>query len=335
MKDGQLCLIWSLLALGGMGLLLCSVCLPPAAFPWAVAAFLGICLGTQAALYRWMRRQLRRLVEQLSALIEQLAQLGKPPVFPQLEDTLLSRLQGQVERLSTVWTRQNEQICRDRDAMQSLVSDLSHQLKTPAATLRLYGELLSQDTQDAATREIYGQRMMLALSRLEFLLDGMVKLSRLETGAIQLQPSSIGIETLLLDTAAAIRTAAERKDISVVIAPMAGATVSCDPKWTQEAIFNVLDNAVKYTPGGGSIQISTEALETILRIDIADTGCGIPEAALPRIFQRFYRGENAATAEGVGLGLALTRRILEEQGGWILARSSGSGSVFSLFLPRS
>lgn len=152
---------------------------------------------------------------------------------------------------------------------------------------------------------------------------------------MKLQPSSIGIETMLLDTAATIRTAAERKGISVVIAPMAGATVSCDPKWTQEAIFNVLDNAVKYTPGGGSIQISTEALETILRIDIADTGCGIPEAALPRIFQRFYRGENAATAEGVGLGLALTRRILEEQGGWILARSSGSGSVFSLFLPRS
>ena len=333
MKPRQLRLIWSLLALSGLGLFLCSILLPPKAFPWAVAAFLGICLGSQVALYRWIQRQFRRLMEQLTALLEQLAQPGTSPVFPPLEDTLLSRLQSQAERLCAVWARQNQQIGRDRDAIQSLISDLSHQLKTPAATLRIYAELLAEDDLDAQARQVYRQRMELALSRLEFLLEGMVKLSRLETGCMQLHPSPTDAQTLLLGAAASIRIAAERKGISVGLAPVAAATICCDSKWILEAIFNVLDNAIKYTPCGGSVYISTEMLETVLRIDIADTGTGIPEAALSKIFQRFYRGENASTCEGVGLGLALTRQILEAQGGWIFARSEGRGSVFSLFLP--
>lgn len=240
-----------------------------------------------------------------------------------------------MERLASIWAGLNRQAKRDRDEIQSLVSDLSHQLKTPVATLQIYGSLLSQPELSPEQRQEYGSRMQLALERLDFLLDSMVKLSRLESGSIRLQPQVSDVEELVLNAALQVRKAAEGKKIQVSIQPPpAPIVVSCDPKWTEEAIFNILDNAVKYTPQGGWVALTLEAYETYCRINISDTGCGIPPEEIPKIFQRFYRGRGVQTVDGVGLGLPLARKIVQEQGGWIKTKSSGEGSTFSLFLRR-
>ena len=175
-------LLWAVLALSGLGLLLTAFSLKSNLMPWAVALFLAVCLAVQVLLYRTAGAYMRELVGQLSDLIDQLTQLREDPVFPPLEDTILSRLQQQVERLASIWAGLNRQAKRDRDEIQSLVSDLSHQLKTPVATLQIYGSLLSQPELSSAQRQEYGSRMQLALERLDFLLDSMVKLSRLESG---------------------------------------------------------------------------------------------------------------------------------------------------------
>lgn len=327
-------LLWAVLALSGLGLLIAVFSLKPNAMPWAVALFLLLCLAVQILLYHTAKAYMRELVGQLSDLIDQLTQLREDPVFPQLEDTILSRLQQQVERLASIWAGLNRQAKRDRDEIQSLVSDLSHQLKTPVATLQIYGSLLSRPELSPEKRQEYVARMGRALERLDFLLDSMVKLSRLESGSIRLQPRSSDVEELVLNAALQVRKAAEDKKIEVSIQPpQAPIAVCCDPKWTEEAIFNILDNAVKYTPSGGTVALTMEAYETYCRINISDTGRGIPPDEIPKIFQRFYRGRDVQAVAGVGLGLPLARKVVQAQGGWIKATSNRAGSQFSIFLP--
>lgn len=336
MKRYQLraALLWAILALSGLGLLLAAFSLKSNLMPWAVALFLAVCLAVQVLLYRTAGAYMRELVCQLSDLIDQLTQLRENPVFPPLEDTILSRLQQQVERLASIWAGLNRQTKRDRDEIQSMVSDLSHQLKTPVATLQIYGSLLPQPELSSAQRQEYGSRMQLALERLDFLLDSMVKLSRLESGSIRLQPKANDVEELVLNAALQVRKAAEEKKIEVSIQPpQAPIAVCCDPKWTEEAIFNVLDNAVKYTPQGGRVALTVESYETYCRINISDTGCGIPPEEIPKIFQRFYRGQSVQAVDGVGLGLPLARKIVQAQGGWLKVTSDRAGSQFSAFLP--
>lgn len=331
----QAALLWGLLVVAGLGLLGASWCLEQQQLRWAVGLFLIVCLMVQILLYRTARGYMRNLVGQLSDLIDQLTQLREEPVFPPLEDTVLSRLQQQVERLASIWAGQNQQAKRDRDEVQSLVSDLSHQLKTPVATLQIYSSLLAQPGLSPEQRQEYGTRMNRALERLGFLLDSMVKLSRLETGSIRLQPCASDVEELVLNAALQVRKAAEEKKIALSIQPLPDSvTVCCDQKWTEEAIFNLLDNAVKYTPRGGRVALTLEAYETYCRINISDTGCGIPPEEIPKVFQRFYRGQNTQNIDGAGLGLALARKIVQEQGGWIKAKSDDAGSTFSVFLAK-
>ena len=326
-------LLWAILALSGLGLLLAVFSLKSNLMPWAVALFLAVCLAVQVLLYRTAGAYMRELVGQLSDLIDQLTQLRENPVFPPLEDTILSRLQQQVERLASIWAGLNRQAKRDRDEIQSLVSDLSHQLKTPVATLQIYGSLLSQPELSSAQRQEYGSRMQLALERLDFLLDSMVKLSRLESGSIRLQPQANDVEELVLNAALQVRKAAEEKEIDLSIQPLdRPVQVLCDKKWTEEAVFNILDNGVKYTPRGGRVRVSLATYETYCRINISDTGQEIAPEEISKIFQRFYRGRAAQTVDGAGLGLPLARKIVQEQGGWIKVVSKKEETMFSVFL---
>ena len=238
-------LLWTILALAGLGLLAASFWLDQGQMPWAVALFLMLCLAVQILLFRTAGAYMRKLVVQLSDLIDQLTQLRENPVFPPLEDTMLSRLQQQVERLAAIWAGQNQQAKEDRDEIQRLVSDLSHQLKTPVATLQIYGSLLGDTDLSPEQRREYGERMSRALERLDFLLDSMVKLSRLETGSIRLQAAPVDVEELILNAALQVRKAAEEKEIDLSIQPLdRPVQVLCDIKWTEEAVFNILDNGV-------------------------------------------------------------------------------------------
>lgn len=326
-------LLWTILTLAGLGLLAASFWLDQGQMPWAVALFLMLCLAVQILLFRTAEAYMRKLVVQLSDLIDQLTQLRENPAFPPLEDTMLSRLQQQVERLAAIWTGQNQQAKEDRDEIQRLVSDLSHQLKTPVATLQIYGSLLGDTDLSPEQRREYGERMSRALERLDFLLDSMVKLSRLETGSIRLQAAPVDVEELILNAALQVRKAAEEKEIDLSIQPLdRPVQVLCDKKWTEEVVFNILDNGVKYTPRGGRVRVSLETYETYCRINISDTGQEIAPEEISKIFQRFYRGRAAQTVDGAGLGLPLARKIVQEQGGWIKVVSKEKETMFSVFL---
>ncbi|WP_418485389.1 sensor histidine kinase [Dysosmobacter sp.] len=157
----------------------------------------------------------------------------------------------------------------------------------------------------------------------------------METGIVVPTPTLGPVAPLLEATVEQERPAAEKKKITLQNLPFVG-DASFDPRWTSEALGNVVNNAVKYTPAGGRVTVSAQMLETFCRVDVTDTGPGIPEEEQGGIFNRFYRGTLTHSAEGLGLGLYLAREILSLQGGYIKVSSKpGNGSTFSLYLPRA
>ncbi len=248
--------------------------------------------------------------------------------------------ESQVSKLETKWIRyltlsklSQQKVEQEREKLKELVSDISHQTKTPLVNILLYSQLLQEQSLDKQSRQLVGE-IQQQTEKLEFLIQSLVKISRLETGTFQLSPSENEINSLIQSVIEQISPNAEKKQILVIYTSESCIAVF-DRKWTQEALFNILDNAVKYSPENSKIQITVKSFEMFVSIEVSDSGIGISEEELPRIFRRFYRGQNVREQNGVGIGLYLSRQIVEEQGGYIQVESKiGKGSVFKLFLPR-
>ena len=213
------------------------------------------------------------------------------------------------------------------------MADISHQTKTPLANILLYIQLLEEQplTEEGrgCTAELESQA-----KKLQSLLDALVKTSRLEAGMLTLHPERRPLRPMLEEAVSQFAPKAAEKGLELVL-ESAGAEAVFDPKWTAEAVCNLIDNAVKYTPAG-RVTVSARAYELFARVDVEDTGPGIPEEELAKLFQRFYRGRAASGEEGVGVGLYLVRQIAQGQGGYVKAFSRpGRGAKFSLFLPRN
>lgn len=240
------------------------------------------------------------------------------------DESRLSALEGRLARFLNGSAASARELEGKRAAIQTLISDISHQTKTPIANILLYasllaeGELSPEQAAQAATLSRQAEK-------LSFLIQALVKASRLETGIITTAPEPQPVGPLLEGALAQARPQAEP----------CGAAARFDRKWTAEALFNVVDNAVKYTPAGGRVTLSAVPLGQFCRLDVSDTGIGIPEEEQGRIFGRFYRGGAVRAEEGVGIGLYLVREILRRQGGYVkVASHPGQGTTFSLYLPR-
>lgn len=277
---------------------------------------------------------LSRTIIQLSELIASITELREQDIFPDTEDTLLSKLQGQVVKLTNILQAQNRTAAQEKEEIQSLISDISHQIKTPVAALKMYGELLQEHDLSQAQQTEYLNAMETALNKLTFLTDSLIKMSRLESGVIQLRPTQACLNETVLAAVMQAYHPAKNKHIDISFEEKNGrVSLLHDTRWTTEAIFNLLDNAVKYTPVGGRIAITLQTYEIFARLDIQDNGIGIPESEQSKIWKRFYRGRNVGEEEGVGIGLYLCRKIIQDQGGQVRVCSHAQGSTFSLFLP--
>lgn len=250
------------------------------------------------------------------------------------EDTLLDRIRYQLNRLYQMMQAGKQTIEEQRADLQEMVSDISHQVKTPTTNLKMAAATLLEQELPRSQQEEYLKSMNVQLDKLDFLMSAMVKSSRLETGVIALEKQNAPIYETLAAALGSIFLKAEEKELLVTVDCPEDLVVPHDPKWTAEAFFNLLENAVKYTPAGGSIRVTAVRQEAYTRIDITDTGRGIPECCQAAIFKRFYREPEVHETEGIGLGLYLTREILSKQGGRIHVTSrEGEGATFTIFLP--
>lgn len=248
------------------------------------------------------------------------------------DETQLSKLESKWLRYLTSSKLSAQKINQEREQIQELVSDISHQTKTPLANILLYTQLLQEQPLDNQSLQLVSEIRQQS-EKLEFLIQSLVKTSRLETGTFRLSPSYNDIDSLISSAISQISPKAESKQIKIIYAPE-NHTAKFDCKWTQEAVFNILDNAVKYSLESSEITVSVKEFELFACISVEDNGIGISEDELPRIFGRFYRGQNVREQSGVGIGLYLSRQIIEEQGGYITVKSNDGGSVFKIFLPK-
>lgn len=296
------------------------------------AFFGGICL--LALLWTLLqRRQICRFADELCGTLDQLLEEQKPLGYFVYEDTLTAKVQGKFLQFYDLMSEEKQRSRQDKQVIQELVSDISHQVKTPIANLQMFLDILKSHELSDEKRTEFLDMTKGQLNKLDFLLQSLIKMSRLETGTFTLHMESVNLYDTIARAVSGVWAKAERKKIGLSVECENFITAKCDPKWTAEALENLLDNAVKYTSVGGSIRISVLPWQFYTRVDIADTGMGISEENYHKVFQRFWRGEDAAMEEGVGLGLYLAQKIVTRQRGYISVKAEeGKGSVFSVYL---
>ncbi|MCI8443566.1 MAG: HAMP domain-containing histidine kinase [Provencibacterium sp.] len=260
---------------------------------------------------------------------------GGEPARASDRETIFARIDHRLFRLYGILEENRRKVNSERQELQMLVSDISHQVKTPVSNLKMVTDTLLSKPVTEEERQDFLQGIRSQTEKLEFLFQSLVKTSRLETGAIQLEKKESPLIDTLAMACSGVVYGAEKKGISVTVQCPEDLSLSHDSRWTAEALFNLLDNAVKYTPAGGAICVSAEQWEMYVKLDVSDTGKGIPESLQATIFRRFYREEEVHDQPGVGIGLYLAREIVTRQGGYIKVTSEpGRGSTFSVFLPR-
>lgn len=295
-------------------------------------AFLFIVLGILS--WCFFRRMVSGFTDDLSICLDDMINGEENVSFVFHEETLGSKLQVKLKRLYEIMQSHNKRSVEEKEAIQSLVSDISHQVKTPVANIKMYNGILQDRPISPEQQRDFLQAMAVQIDKLDFLMQSMVKMSRLETGIFAMQPKLLFIYTTIAQALSGVEPQAERKDIHISVQCQETLQVMHDQKWTAEALFNLLDNAVKYTPAGGQIKISVNRWEIYTKIDLADTGKGIPEKNHAAIFKRFYREPDVYHQDGAGIGLYLARKIITMQGGYIEVKSEqDQGAVFSVFIP--
>lgn len=255
------------------------------------------------------------------------------------DETQLSRVESKWKHYLGLSALTRENMEREKENVKGLVSDISHQTKTPMANIRLYAELLRENLEseeDSAGKQ-QNLRLLDEISRqsekLEFLIQSLTKMSRLESNIVEVKPRRQKVSELI---SAVVRDAvpkAVQKGVEIVNIYEGDGCADYDMKWTKEALGNVVDNAVKYSRPGGRVQISAKEYGWYTAISVKDQGIGVREEDTAKIFGRFYRAGEVQQEEGVGIGLYLTREILRKENGYIKVKSkTGEGAEFVLFL---
>ena len=274
------------------------------------------------------RIRIRRLYAHLDRMLEKA--MEGTLTEDTFDESLHSALENKFYSYLTASETSAHNIKEERARIKELISDISHQTKTPISNILLYTELLSEQELSESGRE-YIESLTSQTTKLRFLIDSLVKMSRLESGIFTLTPGCAPLAPMFDKLQTQFAMPASQKGLSLTFHPTDISAVF-DEKWTLEAIGNILDNAIKYTNQGG-ITVKAIGYELFSCIQISDTGIGIPEEELSQIFSRFHRSPNVHGEDGIGIGLYLSREIISKEGGYIKVDSSvGEGSVFYIYL---
>lgn len=293
------------------------------------SGYIVITIAVAGMLVLWYRAKTKHTMKRISDMLDAARQGSFQEAT--YDESMLSAVEAKFARYLAESEVSTQRLHEQRDKIKTLVSDISHQTKTPIANILLYTQLLAEQE---LTEE--GKRCTDALEsqaeKLQTLIESMVKTSRLESGVITLAPKKDNLEKVIQRAVAQVAPKAEARQMQIELEVISEEAVF-DAKWTEEAIYNLLDNAVKYTPAGGGITVGIKKYPMFTAIFVKDTGCGIEEEEQPKVFSRFYRGASHQEIEGVGIGLYLVRQIAEGQGGYVKVSSKkGEGTTFSLYV---
>lgn len=249
------------------------------------------------------------------------------------DDTLLSKIQNKFKYMIEIMENKNSRYLEEKDNIKSLIANISHQIKTPIANISMYNETLINRELDRDKQITFLKNMQHQVNKLEWLVKSLIKMSRLENGIIALNIQRYRISDTIANALSSVYLKAEEKNISIDVDIDEKLELYHDKKWTSEAIFNIVENAVKYTKDNGHINIKLYKMELFTKISIVDNGIGIDEGEINHIFKRFYRSCDVINTEGVGVGLYLAREIINKQSGYIKVESKKDvGTTFYVYM---
>lgn len=294
----------------------------------------AICIVTAVSIMLIEHIRTKRIMKSMARMLDKA--INGTFTAEKIDESLLSSLEFKLAHYLGAAETSAKSVAAEKDRIKTLISDISHQTKTPIASCLLYCELLKEQNLDEVSVG-YVTSLNTQIQKLNFLIASLIKMSRLETGILTLHPVCGDVTELVTKAAAQSAPKVLAKGLTFSVLPVEDDTpvmALFDEKWTLEALDNIIDNAVKYTNAGG-ITVQVKAYELFCCIEIADTGIGIADEEQAQVFSRFYRSMNAADKEGVGIGLYLAREIITNESGYIkLTSTPGIGSVFALYLPK-
>ena len=319
----------------GYAVVLCLIGIIAVIEEWSVWVVTVIFLCLAFCFLVLIRYQLVRYTKKVGMLLDDIMEKG---CFEEQEllcnDELFSKLLQKMWRISSTQKEIRESIELEKKQIQGVISDIAHQVKTPMTNVILYHEILERSLSgNEECLETLGI-VRSQLSKLEFLLNSIIQISEIETGLICLYRERTVLAECLKKALETAVLEAEKKGIVIKVLDRIDEKVYCDIRWTAEAVFNIIDNAIKYSPDNSVIEISSGRVGIYSFLMIKDHGIGIDQNNISRIYKRFYRENKDTKVEGLGLGLSLSREIINRQNGYILVNSrKGKGSEFSVFLP--
>lgn len=237
----------------------------------------------------------------------------------------LAVLDSEIRKMTLRLKEQADQLTQDKRFLAEAMADISHQLRTPLTSMSLVTEMLSKQTISPDRRTELLRDLRTQEEKVSWLVETLLKISRIDAGTARFEPRTVQARALLVKAAEALAISFELRGIGLVI-KSDGGTLSVDPDWTNEAIGNVVKNCMEHMPQGGKLRLSAQTTALYTEFIIEDSGEGFAEEDLPHVFERYYRGKNAAKSS-VGIGLALAQMIVTEQGGTIAAENRPEGGA--------
>ncbi|MEE0420017.1 MAG: HAMP domain-containing sensor histidine kinase [Lachnospiraceae bacterium] len=287
-----------------------------------------ICLGTGLGIMVYYAHSIQKMEKILTNYQE-----GGKESLDAIKETRESKLESRLQYVLAQVSWERERASEERDKVAALLSDLSHQLKLPLANVLMYTELLVDEGLSSQEREKFARETRIQARKMQWLIKDMLKASQLEQGILSFPVEYQGIKETIGKAVGSVYAQASDKGIAIVTEEFQNLKLYHNPKWTAQALGNILDNAVKYSPAGSSVTVRVRPLEIYTRIEIEDQGIGMEVSQYNEIFKRFYRGSQVEQEEGNGLGLYLAQLILNREKGYITVSSQvGSGSCFQIYL---
>ncbi len=295
---------------------------PTEAKAWCAAAG-AVGLAFFAAVSVWRHRQIRRL----SASIDEVLHDGRQVQFSKCREGDVAVLANELEKMVARLARTTEQLQHERNALADALADISHQIRTPLTAAELMLPALERiEDPDRRKRAIRDLEEM--LERVAWLVTTLLKIAKVDAGAITAQAAEVDAGAVLSRATAPLEVAFDLRDVALAVDVAPGARFKGDAMWTAEALENILKNCMEHTPAGGAVRVHAAENALATTFTITDTGPGIAPDDLPRIFERFYRGDDAAGApEGFGIGLALAQALISVQGGTLRADNAPEGGA--------
>lgn len=282
---------------------------------------LALVIGILLYKYIALRGEMRELSDYIDKALDGNLEITE------FDEKELSKIKSKLIKFLYASQVKEAKINSEKSKTKDLIADISHQTKTPITNLSLYISLLEDDPKDE-----YLEIIKYELNKLEFLIQNLVKSSRLESDIISLQKQQANLKDLVEDVLREFKVILDEKCI-IIDLKAEDLFFALDERWLKEAIHNLVDNAIKYSPKGSTINISVYKSYLNYNLDIENECKDLSEETLPKIFERFYRGKNSVSKDGLGLGLFIAREIIEKHGGNIRASLDENRIKFSVDFP--